>query len=283
MDKKNLNIINSIYTEATFTSKYGIDILITIIIVVPIFLIISYFNFINNLKSIKSNWEEEKCNPINFPFIPIINDDPNKTPDEQINENISNCISAFTEKIQTNTLGGVYQAVGSIIAIFSQFNEFKSFMHKIFVWILNALIFLMRIILLFIKRCFLASRHMIIIIQTFFDRIQAIIVTKFFMAMQIFNIFMGVVLNFAKIGTLILLFPNLILISTLMILIAIFTALAIMFFSTIWLIPLGVVAAGIATLFGMSLPISFIILFIILLLIMGLNIIENYARKFSIV
>ena len=85
--------INKIYNKVSYFQRNGLDVFLTIIIIICMIAAIVYFTLLNNLQKIRANWEIERCNPIYMPFVSIINPDPNKTPDQQVSDNINNCIS----------------------------------------------------------------------------------------------------------------------------------------------------------------------------------------------
>ena len=135
--EKNIKIIDNLYSSATYNSRYGLDVLITIIIVVTLLLLTAYILIINNLKSLKANWENEKCNPINFPFVHMINRDPNKTPAQQIQDNINECIESSVKDLTENVTGDIYTNFDILNVLQMWFNNFSVLIQKIIIWLLS--------------------------------------------------------------------------------------------------------------------------------------------------
>ena len=205
--EKNIKIIDNLYSSATYNSRYGLDVLITIIIVVTLLLLTAYILIINNLKSLKANWENEKCNPINFPFVHMINRDPNKTPAQQIQDNINECIESSVKDLTENVTGDIYTNFDILNVLQMWFNNFSVLIQKIIIWLLNIIVFLINTLLSVLQKSYLGMVHIFIAGQDFFNRLLALVATKFFMFIVVLNITMGFVLNFATIAAITIMIP----------------------------------------------------------------------------
>ena len=101
MDTNISNIINKLYSKAGFLEKYGGSLWAAIIISVIMFLAISYYQVLNNLQPLKSDWINQRCKPNVMPFAGIINPpDPNEmSAFEFTSNNFTNCIQTILEDI----------------------------------------------------------------------------------------------------------------------------------------------------------------------------------------
>ncbi len=70
------NYINKIYDKTGYLDKFGGSLVLTFVIFLIVFFIISYYYIQSNIKPLKANWNEEKCKPYVLPFAGIV-----KTPD----------------------------------------------------------------------------------------------------------------------------------------------------------------------------------------------------------
>ena len=292
--EKNIKIIDNLYSSATYNSRYGLDVLITIIIVVSLLLLTAYILIINNLKSLKANWENEKCNPINFPFVHMINRDPNKTPAQQIQDNINECIESSVKNLTENVTGDIYTNFDILNVLQMWFNNFMFLIQKIIIWLLNIIVFLINTLLSVLQKSYLGMVHIFIAGQDFFNRLLALVATKFFMFIVVLNITMGFVLNFATIAAITIMIPLGITIAALSLLILLVAkagkiALAIGFakLSNIFTAPFSIpffTVAGFkkATLVSLIITlVSTVVLFIIMgTVILGLYQIQRSANKF---
>lgn len=91
--------INKLYEKAGFLEKYGGSIVMTVIIFLVFFILISYYYIKSKMKNIQQNWAEEKCNPAVIPFAGMINSPPDGSSMDYTGENFNQCLN--------NTLEGV--------------------------------------------------------------------------------------------------------------------------------------------------------------------------------
>lgn len=292
--KKNIKIIDNLYSDATYNTRYGLDVLITIIIVVTLLLLTAYILIINNLKSLKANWDREKCNPINFPFVHLINRDPNKSPGQQIQDNITECIQNSVKDYTQNITGNIYTNFDILNVLQMWFNKFSILFQKIIIWLLNIIVLLINTLLSILQKSYLGIVHIFIAGQDFFNRLLALLATKFFIFIIFLNITMGFVLNFATIAAITIMIPlglTIILLSLLIFIIATagkialslalvkltnpFTAL----FSWPFFITAGIKKITVGSL--VTTLVSILVLYIIMgLVILGLYQIQRSANKF---
>tara|TARA_B100000902_G_C27309209_1_gene917340 strand:+ start:866 stop:1885 length:1020 start_codon:yes stop_codon:yes gene_type:complete len=288
MLKKNfVPIIDRIYTDATFSTKYGVDIFLTIIIITVLLSIVIYFSVLNNLQKLRSNWDEEKCNPINFPFIHIINPDPNKTKTQQITDNINECLQEGVSGMANDSLTDIYKKFDLFADMKKYFDDFVIFIQKVFLWLFNTIIYLVNLLLSIIQKTFLGLTHIFLTAKDNFNKMLAIMVVNFFISLQFLNMAIAFILNFATIATVLIMVPLgvtcailLALILIVAILGALFTGLsAIPFVGLAFITPSGIMWGLLATLFiGL---IAVIVLLILMGIIMGgLVHIQNRAKRF---
>ena len=91
--------INKLYEKAGFLETYGGSLVMTIIIFLVFFILISYYYVKSKMKNIQQNWAEEKCNPSVIPFAGLINPPPDGSAMDYTGENFNQCLN--------NTLEGV--------------------------------------------------------------------------------------------------------------------------------------------------------------------------------
>jgi hypothetical protein len=101
MDTTNLNEINKLYNKAGFLDKYGGSLWLSIIIIIIMFLAISYYKVLNNIQPIKADWINQRCSPSVMPFAGIINppDSNEMTAFEFTSNNFTNCIQSILQDI----------------------------------------------------------------------------------------------------------------------------------------------------------------------------------------
>lgn len=74
MDNQNtFKEIKKLYKKLTYFDSYGSDVVITILIIVIFFLLISWYFVLNNIEPIKNDWINQRCRPAIMPFVSMIN------------------------------------------------------------------------------------------------------------------------------------------------------------------------------------------------------------------
>jgi hypothetical protein len=91
--------VNKLYETAGFLEKYGGSIVMTVILFLVFFILISYYYIQSKMTSIRQNWSEEKCNPAVIPFAGLINPPQDGSAMDYTGENFNQCLN--------NTLEGV--------------------------------------------------------------------------------------------------------------------------------------------------------------------------------
>ena len=106
--------IEKIYKKITYISKYGIDVWISIMIVLIFFILVSYFNLINHIQPIRRNWITERCKPEVMPFAGIINPSNSKSTSglEFTQKNFVDCQKNVLDKVTTDILSPFHDQLG---------------------------------------------------------------------------------------------------------------------------------------------------------------------------
>ena len=281
--KKNINIIDTIYTDATYAARYGLDIFLTILIVGIILCLIGYFSMLNNLQSLRANWDTEKCKPANLPFVHIINPDPNLTAQEQINNNINECLKDGVKNMAMGSLNDIFDKFNVFHDLKTFFDDFVQLIQSIFLWLFNTIAYLINLLLSLLQKTFLGFTHIFLKIDDMFNKFLGIIVTNLFIFLQILNMGIAFILNFASIATIMIMIPLKITAVILLGMIVILGPLVFVLSFFAWWPPIGVVV-GILSVILALLLLAFIgtfIMIIIMTIITGALIhIQNTAQRF---
>jgi len=146
-----VNKINSYFDNTSYSELYSNDIWFTIIIFLIVICIALYFYIISTIKSYKSSWPQNKCNPVLMPFASLINNEESKNNelDYTIN-NFNECLNTLNAELAqeakkpidsvTNSIEGIF---GSIHTTFIEVLEFVAYLYNLliefFKWIMNKL------------------------------------------------------------------------------------------------------------------------------------------------
>ena len=104
--------INKLYSGSNYMSKYGSDVWAAIIICILFLLLTNYYIFANTLEVIRSDWSNQRCNPLIIPFAGFINKPSNETNLEFTVTNFNGCINSMLKEIIDLSVQPLYFAVG---------------------------------------------------------------------------------------------------------------------------------------------------------------------------
>jgi len=89
--------LEDIYLLSGYMDRYGLDVWTSFILCISFFIMIYYYHLANIIEGVRTDWDNQKCNPLFMPFAGFINKPTNKTNFEFTSENFTNCIQ-FTLK-----------------------------------------------------------------------------------------------------------------------------------------------------------------------------------------
>lgn len=118
-----LKVINKIYSKVGFLEKYGGSLLLTIILIIIFFVAISYYHVMNNIKPIKADWLNQRCNPSVIPFAGLINKPDDQTAFEFTASNFNNCIYNILTDIINIFLAPLYYLVNLLTEVMNLIKE----------------------------------------------------------------------------------------------------------------------------------------------------------------
>lgn len=146
--------INKLYLNSGYMDKYGSDVWASVIICLIFLLLTNYYIFANALEVVRSDWPNQKCNPLFLPFAGFINKPTNKTNIEYTAENFNGCIVSILKYTLEMAVQPLYFAVNilqeacnSLIDAFQKLrkltsnlrNAFSDFIEQVYAGISNLL------------------------------------------------------------------------------------------------------------------------------------------------
>lgn len=108
--------IRKMASNATYTQKYGMDLLIAICLVILFVFSIIYFNILNSFIPIKKNWVNERCKPSVMPFAGLINKPDDETATEFTINNFNQCTIQLLNDLSKYLLQPFYFILFSVIS-----------------------------------------------------------------------------------------------------------------------------------------------------------------------
>ena len=125
--------ITELYGSAnSYFSRYMGDVLITIVVCLIVFVIVSYFQVMNNLQPIIDDWNNQKCSPSVIPFAGIINNTSGESNFDFTASNFENCTQNILAEIANYAFQPIYYLMNSVTSVFSDLAEAMNSMRSMF-------------------------------------------------------------------------------------------------------------------------------------------------------
>tara|TARA_B100000902_G_scaffold316361_3_gene307658 strand:- start:765 stop:1625 length:861 start_codon:yes stop_codon:yes gene_type:complete len=182
MDLKD-NIINK-FKNVNFNEKYSNDITITIVLIILTFFVTIYFLILGTIKSQKTVWKNNKCNPLFMPFASIINDkyDENGEYNASFTEdNFNECLNELNYEVGNNFKTPMDSMLNFIMGIFifasGVVNQIFSFLLYIFSLILELFKLLMGYIKELVNKTNVILQNFMALINYILDSFEVIKLT----------------------------------------------------------------------------------------------------------
>lgn len=272
--------IENIYSNSGYFKRYGLDVWLTIIIIIVMLAIFLYFHTLNNIQIIRANWDNEKCNPLYLLYVPLIDPDPNTTPDKQIVEHFEKCTEDGIKDITSNQISNIFSQFNILNDIHNDFNSFSGVFSKLMKTLFTLLVKFISEIVDIIQKILMGFIRYAQTIKDLFDKFLGILVTNFFILMEVINIGIGIILNFASIMTVTVVTPLLITLTGEIIMALSFFVIGLAFsaiFFLAWLAPgfFGIAAAITLTAVGTAILLGLALFFGALLIKIQQNVKKN--------
>ena len=109
--KETLNL----YESKEYLDYYGIDLLISIILIFILVFANVYYYIKNNLNSMKKDWDKNQCNPLIMPFAGLIHSKKGLTASQYTQQNFEKCLSDNVRPFTKLSLKP-FKKMGSVLA-----------------------------------------------------------------------------------------------------------------------------------------------------------------------
>jgi hypothetical protein len=236
--------INKLYDKTGYLDKYGGSLFATMLILILIIIILSYFSIMNKIKPIKQNWINERCNPQVIPFAGIINKPDNMSAFEFTGKNFNHCLNTILQGTAQKAFQPIYYLTDNMGQSFKGMNDTIQSMREFFNYLRNQMS-------KYFKNIYLRIISMMIPIQLVFIKLMDTM-AKFqsVLASFIFTIYSLYLAIKSMIKSVILIFISILI--ALVVIIAVF-----------WIMPwTWPIAAAFTTLFmGLVIPVIIMIIF----------------------
>jgi len=110
--------VNKIYKNTGYFDKYGGSFIITLLTFFGFFLLFSYYWVNSQIKPLKADWDNKKCNPAVIPFAGYVNAPPGSSKFDYTRENFNACLFNVLSSIVGKFTRPVYFLTGGITKFF---------------------------------------------------------------------------------------------------------------------------------------------------------------------
>jgi Hint-domain len=91
--------VNKMYKNLSYFDLYGTSVFLFILLILIMFVVVSYSIVMKNIQPIKDNWAQERCNPKVLPFAGLINAPNGTSAGEYTHQNFTYCMQDILKSI----------------------------------------------------------------------------------------------------------------------------------------------------------------------------------------
>ena len=273
-----VNKINNYFDNNSYSEIYSNDIWFTVIIFLIVIFIALYFYVISTIKSYKSSWQKDKCNPLLMPFASVINSEESQGNElDYIINNFNECLNILNTELAQEAqkpIDNISVSIEGIYgAIHEEFIKTQSFIAYLFNLILEFFKMVMtklEIILINVKLFFLNT-------NTFLGKILSTVTVMFYTLVLLIKSFRLIFVIFVLGWLLAMVIPaSMMVVGLILVLI-----IVVIIYSILGSIPLlGPLLAALLIGVIIAYTISFIVAVIYLIIVLLLYVLfNNFVKK----
>ena len=106
--------IIKLYQKNGYYERYGVDVIISFIIIYSFISCITYFYVMNHLPILKKNWPNNKCNPVYMPFAGYVINDKTRSKMDIASDNFNSCVQNILISISNNAFAPINYVFNTI-------------------------------------------------------------------------------------------------------------------------------------------------------------------------
>lgn len=193
--------LDALYKNRGYLETYGGDVIISILLIMTTIAITSYSSYQALLVQIKTNWNENRCNPIYMPFAGIIMPQPGASTMDATIDNFSYCIKQDASMVFSIALMPLEFAMFIVIDFLDAVMESIMAFMKLMQWLKDQLGGIIASLYNQILKFIIPLVEITIHIRDMLAKINGIAVTSLFITMNVYNTAVSGVINIMNILT----------------------------------------------------------------------------------
>lgn len=167
--------INEMYSKLSYFDQYGGSVFLFIILLIILFVAVSYITIIRNMQPIKDDWVNQRCKPNILPFAGLINKPANMSVVDFTGQNFTYCM----QNILTNITGYALQPISymtySIQELFKAIAEALQYIRTIMANVRNSMISIAKEILGRVANIMVPIQTIIIAFKDSMNKVKGIL------------------------------------------------------------------------------------------------------------
>lgn len=167
--------INEMYAKLSYFDQYGGSVVIFIILLIILFVAVSYTTVMKNIQPIKDNWPTQRCSPTVLPFAGLINKPDNMSVVDFTGQNFTFCM----QNILTNITGYAIQPISymtySIQELFAAIAQVIQYIRTILANVRNSMVSIAKEILGRVANIMVPIQQIVIAFKDSMNKVQGIL------------------------------------------------------------------------------------------------------------
>jgi hypothetical protein len=169
--------VKEVYDKVGYGQQYGLDIWITVVLIVVFFCATAYFYVLGHLQPIKADWPVNRCNPAYIPFAGIINPPENGSAMNYTSENFEYCTQNILKEITGYFLAPFYYLMNVIRETVDEMRKAANAIRQEFDKIRDALSNITAQIMARVENAIVPLTKMVITVRDLFAKTAGVVMT----------------------------------------------------------------------------------------------------------
>jgi hypothetical protein len=167
--------INEMYAKLSYFDQYGGSVVIFIILLIILFVAVSYTSVMKNIQPIKDDWTVQRCKPSVIPFAGLINKPNNMSVVDFTGQNFTFCLQNILTSISGYSLQPISYMTYSIQELFKAIAQVIQYIRTIITNVRNSMVSIAQEILGRVANIMVPIQQIIIAFKDSMNKVQGIL------------------------------------------------------------------------------------------------------------
>jgi len=167
--------INEMYATLSYFDQYGGSVVMFIILIIVLFVAVSYTTIMKNIQPIKDNWPAQRCNPSVIPFAGLINKPDNMSVVDFTGQNFTFCMQNILTSITGYAIQPISYMTYSIQELFAAIAKVIQYIRMILANVRNSMISIAKEVLGRVANIMVPIQQIIIAFKDSMNKVKGIL------------------------------------------------------------------------------------------------------------